>query len=55
MVEHRGFALGCGLGQGAALRLHWSLIHYRTRSNPLLLQKTNKKATRMGGLLFGGA
>ena len=32
-AEHRGFALGCGLGRGAALKPHWGFIHYRTRSN----------------------
>ena len=48
MVEHRGFALALdALGQGAALGLHWSPIHYRTRSNPPCCD--SKKTTRMGG------
>ena len=54
LVEHRGFALALdALGQGAALELHWSPIHYRTRSNPPCCD--SKKTTRMGGCFFGGA
>ena len=37
--RHRGFALGCGLGQGAALRPHCGLIHHRARSNPYDLKR----------------
>ena len=39
--RHRGFALGCGLGQGAALRPHCGLIHHRARSNPLIPNNQN--------------
>ncbi len=54
LVEHRGFALALdALGQGAALGLHWSPIHYRTRSNPPCCD--SKKNHPDGWLFFGGA
>lgn len=35
MLEHRGFALDCGLGQSSALKPHRGFIHFRTRSHSL--------------------
>ena len=35
LVAAIGFEASLRLVQGAALRLHWSLIHHRTRSNPI--------------------
>ena len=44
--------LACGLAQGAALRLHWSLIHYGPRFEPFQ-NMPNKNATAGVAFLFG--